>query len=141
MKKEKEKANTVGMERLKRLLEHMEHGKLSVRRFDFRIIRNDCGTAGCMAGELPGLFPEWEFFLKPDFSDAPGVRLKGEFSDLGLIYGAMWFFGLERTEVLDLFFPAGPLEETAGRLPYEATREEVAANLRKFIRRKAKANK
>jgi hypothetical protein len=135
------------LDRLKKLLEHMESGKLSVDRFDFSQfrVRAECGTSGCMAGELPAVFPEeWEHktrvhWCDPDI-DYMVVRLKkaepvyaGDFP-----VDAMDFFGLGYAEVLQLFYPASWVRLPSGRLPETATREEVTANLKAFIEEKEK---
>ena len=120
--------------RLRKLLDHMEGGQLSVGRFDFNCWRDGCGTAGCMGGELPMVFPgEWVWkggmpWLKPfDEEDRCPVHFTSQ---------AAWFFGIQFGDVVDLFFPAGSGEELAGRLRANATRQQVAEKLRLFIERK-----
>ena len=57
--------NQQGKERLLKLAEHLESGKLKHERFDFSTISNvvnGCFTNGCAIGELPIVFPEaWKY--------------------------------------------------------------------------------
>lgn len=124
----------VRIDRLERLLERMETGRLSVDRFDFAAFRAEsgCGTVGCMGGELPSVFAEWEWAgqmprLKPEFE---GELYRDFCGDVG------WFFGIRWEEVRRLFYPRTrnwPDKRLGACLPVEASRTEVAENLRAFI--------
>jgi hypothetical protein len=93
---------------------------------------NDCGTTGCLLGELPLIFPEkWRFDNRgdPNFIDT----LRGDNFLVSL--QAMEFFGLSENQCYHLFYPNRQLIETYGGelLVESSTREEVIANLKIFI--------
>lgn len=119
------------LKRLQKLLEHMEKGELSVDKFDFGTFRdsNSCGTAGCMGGELPGLFPRlWRWD-----EDTPLLKDAAENSSFN--ESARRFFGLTKEQVDYLFYPRGDFRSGGNsRLPGTASRRQVTANLRRFIR-------
>lgn len=122
------------LKRLQKLLEHMEKGELSVDKFDFGAFRRGpfererCDTAGCMGGELPALFPrlwKWEV-ATPVLRDA---RRASTFSE-----SAERFFGLTTQQAGRLFYPQGDWKAQTDSLPGNATRRQVTANLRRFIK-------
>jgi hypothetical protein len=135
------------LDRLKRLLEHMENGTLSVDHFFFGVFRDRpplrnpaapiCGTIGCMGGELPGLWPDdwkWSYEGPPrTISTAEGwcaPRLKcARMGQSTFREDAAEFFGISFEEVGQLFYP-GPL---GSGLDEHATREAVTEKLREFI--------
>lgn len=130
------------IERLEMLLKHMESEPLSVDRFDFSTFRSYdrsydqddsesvCGTAGCMGGELPIVFPEsWEIQRNCvfrtgdiDYGLSPMDQIKR-------------FFNLTESEAYHLFMPDYQAPELYGGvlLHNHATKEEVTENLRIFI--------
>lgn len=131
MRMEKPSAQTLArrrktIKRLRMLLEHMEQGRLAHGTFRFDKFRSKCGTAGCMGGELPSLFPaDWmwianEPVCKPDITFVPS---------------AMRFFGLGKGLIYRLFVPYFFRRIPGyGQLPASASREEVTANLARVIR-------
>lgn len=123
-------------ERLEKLADHLERGKLFHEVFDFRVINatdgksdlsGSCGTAGCALGECPGLWPDdWEW------DEWGSVGLK----DCGSLFAPeQVFFGLNAYEAGHLFYPMLQEPDFYGgkELSGDATRHEVAANIRAFI--------
>jgi hypothetical protein len=91
-----------------------------------------CGTHGCMAGELPGIWKSWYFdeegklcFIKARLTIRQAI--------------AIWF-NLSRNEVFILFYP-NTVGLVKGQLPIRATLREVTKNLENFIRSKSSPNK
>ncbi len=137
----------IRLERLKKLLAHMRnsegrrHTEFSFATFCSWALGNlgnaqgkakpYCGTAGCMGGELPGLFPrhwEWGGDNRPRLKVHPCLTPAGDLSA---------FFSLTDNEVRHLFYPLGQDTDSFGGedLPSHATADEVADNLEIFIRR------
>lgn len=131
--------------RLEKLADHIATGKLGHRRFDFRCINEGdydekgCGTLGCAWGELPFVFPRTFHYSKS------GVLWAGE-SNVTFI-GAMpvcRFLGITPEEASQLFAPHTdlPWRRNKRRFPLSfllnnATRRQVAANIRRFLKWKA----
>ena len=121
-------------ERLLKLADHLERGKLGHKKFDYSTFNgcdataHKCGTNGCAIGECPILFPnEWEF-------DKDGVPSLIE--STGLTFGDInEFFELSLEEAEYLFVPySRHPKEGNKQAPFEdATKEEVAAHIRKFV--------
>ncbi len=131
-------------ERLLKLADHLEHGKLGHKVFDFGVINefrekevvkgggftgSACRTVGCALGECPIVWPdEWEF-------NGPFVNLKG--SDACSFQSARLFFELgEDFEFAEyhLFFSDSQEQRYGGEfLHRNATKEQVAANIRAFV--------
>lgn len=120
-------------ERLRKIAHHLSYGKLSKVEFDFsRVNRGrtrgnicsdeECGYAGCALGEFHVIFPE---------------RYAGKFY-VGLgAHDVEAFLGLTEAEARHLFVPNLQRPEIPGSaLDGDATRFEVASNIRKFIRHK-----
>lgn len=99
---------------------------------------NGCRTNGCMAGELPAIFPRsWEWV-------GSQINLKSSMycstkSQLGE------FFGIEYWEAAHLFYPGdqinhktaveGEFYDPKGSILYtNASKREVVANLRRFLK-------
>lgn len=121
-------------ERLEKLADHLESGKLGHDQFFFGTWHNDrdyafCGTAGCAVGELPFLFPDdWGIDGKyPILRVAP---------DLAPEDAAMSFFDLGVDEVEHLFIPELQDTDVYGGefLLVSATKEQVASNIREFLK-------
>lgn len=123
------------IERLTKLAEHLETGKLGHKIFDFSTYnanRNGddmgtarCGTAGCAIGECPIVFPdEWKF------DKLGGIVLRS--GDDHTV-----FFDITDEQYDHLFLPNDQDCETYGgeELGKDATRYQVAANIRAFIER------
>ncbi len=120
--------------RLLMLAKHLEKGKLGHKIFDFSVFNAHengwtcdpptCGTRGCAIGECPILFPkEWEF-------NGVGLPQAKTMSNPK-------FFGLNHYEYEFLFLPFAFLPDS-DRLPGTATKEQVAAHIRAFVKRKYK---
>jgi hypothetical protein len=135
------------IERLKKLLTHMESGQLSVDKFDFGCFRNkiSCSTVGCMAGELPTVFPEdWTFKQRSDvrWMYFPVLKSKDDINPHSPFMNQISmrhleeFFELAPEQCSALFVPSDG--DDGGRLTEEATREEVTENLKQFIEEQEK---
>lgn len=122
------------IKRLEELAQHLETGTLGHKVFDFATInggfKNECGTNGCALGELPALYPnewEWDCFgfvsLIQGGTDSPGED-------------AMIWFNVGREECNHLFYPDLQDVDTYGGsyLHADATRQDVASNIREFIK-------
>jgi hypothetical protein len=106
-------------ERLLKLADHLENGKLLHNKFDFRYLNgrmfefanltsiNPCGSCGCALGELPAIFKEWEFSRKDNFRPrlinandiARRIKRFLSFDDAEI------FFDISPTECVILFNP------------------------------------
>ncbi|KKN32114.1 hypothetical protein LCGC14_0817250 [marine sediment metagenome] len=121
--------------RLLQLAEHLETGELGHEKFFFGSFtagernpdRYNCGTVGCAIGECPAVWPgEWEFKnLMPVLRDA------GELEDS--LNCAERFFDINGPEMLALFCPGEGLS-CIPPIGSDATRHEVAARIRAFVR-------
>lgn len=113
-------------QRLLKLAEHLESGELGHDIFDFNNYHEEknCKTSGCAIGECPYVFPEdWIFDILPTLRD---------YSYLTVERASQKFFDLTRDEYYFIFTPSGPYNPE-GYLPKNATKEEVAAHIRKFV--------
>lgn len=126
-------------ERLLKLAKHLERGQLGHKNFSFAHYNisasggydeSGCGTMGCAIGECPIIFPKfWHFnemtepLLRTDDGNDP-------------IRSAMEFFDISRNEAFHLFMPSSQSPHYYGGqyLNGRATKEEVAANIRAFIK-------
>jgi len=123
--------NTIRFDRLEMLAEHLEKGQLGHERFDFRFYNNDyskCGTSGCAMGECPVLWPDqWEWYHD-------SVVLS-EQKGIGPEMSGMRWFSITLNEYAHLFIPLSqdPAMFGGELLERDATRYEVAANIRAFI--------
>ncbi len=141
--------NTTFKNRLLKLADHLEKGKLGHKKFDFnvydigqRIISKNvigqkinCGTNGCAIGECPVLFPRQWFFYE---LNRPMLRSHGSTQQSGED-----FFGISQEEYRHLFLPSDKWETTqqpklfGGRiLGPRAKKQSVANNIRAFIKKK-----
>lgn len=139
--------NTITMEtttgirfdRLKQLADHLLHGKLAHKRFDFRFInaieedtdekykKNKCGTMGCAIGECPAIWPEnWSWKLQ-------GVMLDGVL-EWELASAEKWF-GIDTQMAEHLFLEDHQHPELYGgkHLGGNARKSSVAKNILAFI--------
>jgi hypothetical protein len=140
-------------DRLLKLASHLDKGKLGHRKFDFgtwsagATKKNSCGTVGCAIGECPIIFPsKWKFktfheelvqseFGKTIYHTDPVLKRGSGTS----VIDAAAFFGITNGEAHGLFTPSHePAFCGIKRLPYTATRKQVAANLRRFVIAKEK---
>lgn len=129
--------------RLLKLARHLEKGKLGHEKFDFSTIngsRSDggCGTAGCAMGEFPVVWPkDWQW------NKCGSVSLNGVD---GGTRGAVKFFGIRQDEAEHLFIPYYQHPNNYQHpniygwimLDNSATKEQVAANIRAFVRHQRK---
>lgn len=133
--------------RLLRLADHLDHGKLGHKVFDFCVlnirsgrIRKGCGTAGCALGEMPIIAPKrWMFDHRSNY--VPVLRhtsMPNSFSS------AEKWFGIDRDHVELLFVPGiiGVPRQHAGVDPDlvllrngpRATKHQVASSIRRYVR-------
>lgn len=133
-----------GNQRLLKLAEHLRHGKLGHRKFDFVTFnsfedkipesKNVCGTNGCAVGECPVLFPDsWIF----DYNGFPRLRELNERGHFVQNFSAAQkFFHLNPEECYHLFDPNNQVPEKFGgkHLDAFATKEEVAQNIEDFVK-------
>ncbi len=123
-------------ERLLKLAEHLESGVLGHKEFDFDQFNTGlrgekgCGTVGCALGECPIVFPKsWKFggYTKM----LPGLK-RGK---LYTYEAAEKFFGVSGAASQHLFCPSAQnTQEFGGNdLDRNATRHQVAANIRAFV--------
>ena len=133
--------NKVQIKRMQKLEEHLRRGKLGHAMFDFSEVnvgpRNPkgCGTMGCAMGELPIIFSRiWIF------TDDGRVRLKKDPRAFGIKLIVGNWFGIDGDEAGHLFFPEKQDTKNYGGkdLSGFATREQVAANIRAFLKLKLK---
>ena len=128
-------------ERLLKLADHLEKGKLGHKKFDFSQWNgnasrelaplNTCGTNGCAIGECPIVFPRlWKFGdYYPELRRGhQGFPRKD----------AMPFFGVSHEESHVLFIPRGDLEDGTRvgplrQMSARATRYRVAKQIRRFV--------
>lgn len=127
--------NKIQTKRLEKMATHLETGKLGHENFYFAAInmgemdKKGCGTLGCAIGELPIVFPRsWEFdslFVKIKKSNSQSYR-----EDL------LSWFGLRKLEANHLFYPDVQRVKMFGgkRLYGTATKEQVASNIRAFLK-------
>jgi hypothetical protein len=128
----KQKTPKIRFGRLAKLAKHLEVGKLYHDTFDFSVYHqeNECGTAGCALGECPKVFGTRVWQLRQRWCGSmPHHR---NFSGIG---AASLFFGITQEQAIHLFVPGAqrPLLFEGEALYGDATREQVAANIRAFI--------
>ena len=127
-------------ERLLFLADHLEHGTLGHKQFDFGVINiggglYECGTAGCAMGELPIVFPDHFMFGEDDGASVPIRKDKhpGDWVD-----GVRLFFSIDGIEMNHLFYSFLQEPDIYGGYPLhrDATKEQVALNMRIFVAKK-----
>jgi len=137
--------NKVQKERLLKLYNHMRQpqSKLAHKEFNFACINktpnvvdhsNTCGTMGCMMGEFPAIFPEtWRWM-------GDNITLVKDDGGWGCDSHIGHLFGLKISEVDHLFYPQSqlssidPYYNDHPELDDAATRQQVVANLRRFLK-------
>jgi hypothetical protein len=144
------------IDRLNKLADHLDHGKLGHKLFDFgswnrswnfhgqEYDENGCGYQGCAIGECPILFPdEWEFVPDGSTFDPVLKDLDVKWPALAISRSIEKFFGLNDNEIDVVFVGYNQSMCNEGmylqdsniqQLPQSATKEEVAENIRKFIK-------
>ena len=138
---------TIRFDRLAQIADHLEKGQLIHPVFDFRYFNTcdddetplpphappHCGTNGCAVGEFPAIWPQdWHFDTKDPFSALPRLRHahnKHVESDV-----CDWL-GLDMNAYYHLFVPSSQEPgDFGGQVLYrDATKDQVAANIRAFI--------
>lgn len=132
---------TVQQKRLLALYDHMRQPqkKLAHKKFSFsyfnctfpngNVDKNGCGTCGCMAGELPAIFPKyWKW--------RPGGLVYTE-SDEKELPALKEFFGLTVSEAAHLFLPGYQstyIDKKTQMMGKYSTKRQVVANLRRFLK-------
>lgn len=127
------------------LAEHLDTGELLHEVFDYSEVNTGlpatktdipyCGTVGCAAAELAALTDRVGFANLNDPNCIHWLTLDGKGSTIGKISKTFW--GLEIDEYSHLFFPLNQCPGLFGgnRLEENATRYEVANNIREFVKR------
>ncbi len=139
-----------GRARLLKLAAHLQEGKLGHDKFDFSEFNggdfkpNGCGTVGCAIGECPIVFPRiWEFRQLKSSGSAGSIspRLRADNSKDDYfwpsLHDAAAFFGISSELGRSLFFPNRPrawVKESTAYLKENATRKQVAASIRQFVK-------
>ena len=123
--------------RLLKLAKHLETGKLGHKVFDFANYNAEkngdeltiavCGYAGCAIGECPIAFPKFWIF------DTDGLPTLLESRNSPKPCGRE-FFSLDTGQFEHLFLPGVQNTAWGAYLGDSTTKEEVAANIRKFCK-------
>lgn len=123
-------------ERLQKLAEHLESGKLAHKKFDIKYynvgdetgpfpLKGQCGTVGCALGECPAVWPElWRWTTNGVILTGSVESFSGDEYD-GLSAGAE-FFEIPFSQSRSLFMPSGYLHE-------EVTALDVAKKIRGLL--------
>lgn len=154
--------------RLLKLARHLETGSLGHRKFNFEYVHvvdpgktkikvgrdlkvtvKPCNAAGCALGELPFAFPgEWKY---PE----PRLEMDGDkivahvIEELPQLIGGsdgyfhlnvQTFFEIDSNQMRHLFYPGDQIPSEYGGMDLgsNATRKQVAANIRAFVRKMSK---
>lgn len=121
--------------RLTQLADHLENAEtLGVGDFDFSVVYSKdsgypCGSAGCAMGECSALWPL--HFGPMDYATFNDPNFQTKVSE---------WFGLTGGESDHLFYPGDQYPKMFGgeRLGEDATRYQVASNIRCFLEIKSK---
>jgi hypothetical protein len=154
-------------ERLLKLADHLENGVLGHITFDFNTINSSidhtlirdedhpCGTNGCALGECPFAFPcEW-IFVATDRCIIPLTKeYKFDPHEINItpkvFRAAEAFFDISMSDSVVLFMPYESFDEDdrnhlvflgLNELDSNATKEQVADNIRKFVARNESISK
>lgn len=135
-------------ERLLKLADHLEKGKLFHDMFNFGLYSTahetnpiipaavggvtTCGTMGCALGECPTVFPD-DWVLVRGYPNLISEVLEGYAA--APRSSAAQFFDIDQEEVDHLFYPTMQQCGKYGgkKLCMYASKEEVAANIRAFV--------
>ncbi len=154
--------------KLQALYDHMLSDRKGHKQFNFgcfnaydldvpNILSNDpifetCGTMGCMAGELPILFPnDWEFkaclgMTRPILSEKNGDAktyytgginyIKSSF--ISIAHQLSEFFDITIDEVGHIFYPCKELEDKncSNNLSRDSSLEDVLKNFKEYLDQK-----
>jgi hypothetical protein len=128
--------------RLEKLATHLEKGKLAHDSFDFSTLHDHrgCRSVGCALGECPFVFPNHWHMAQTFPKLTPLLKISPFGSSTG---DAVKFFGISDSAAEHLFHPYLQSVDLYGgkRLSAGATRKQVAANIRAFIKRQSKPAK
>jgi hypothetical protein len=142
MSKESTQQRNIRIDRLKKLADHLEKGKLGHSRFEFgtesegKRKKNGCGKVGNHAGELAVVWPDdWamDSFGCTIFGDEFYPYLKnGHCTDDDI----MSWFGLDKTMLHHLFYLGFQIPGYYGGtvMAHDSSAPETAALIRDFIR-------
>lgn len=131
MNAETKPSENVNFEALEKIVNHLRYGQLGHSKFDFNIVHRDSpdpddimgyGSAGCVIGEFPFIFPE-KYTQKQIFDRHISHQVDGIMSYLGISYNDFYY----------LFYPHGSFR-CDNLLSEFATKEQVADNIEKFIK-------
>lgn len=130
--------------RLLKMADHLERGQLGHEKFDFNVFNckidksgfrvgagSICGTLGCALSEQPIVFPRYFYF-----AGRHEILLKKN-STNSTWEDAERFYGVDDLAVMHLFAPYGQHPALFGGkvLLNDATRKQVASNIRAFVKR------
>lgn len=132
-------------ERLIKLYEYMKQhqGKLYHKKFDFGTYFNTCsyGTCGCMAGELPTIFPKyWRWISQSTIQYLYPIMTQYSPNFHYVFPNIKSFFGITDSEAHHLFSPGKQLAyidkyyRNHDVLSTRATKRQVVANLHRFLK-------
>lgn len=118
------------------LAHHLERGKLAHRQFDFSAINKGprnakgCGTSGCALGELPALWPDvWNWREGTVYMRIINLKYSDTSDQAAL------FFEISNDEARGLFFSWYHRSWNERKmLDDDSTRQQVARNIRDFVR-------
>ncbi len=105
--------------------EEQEAPLVTGRAPDGRAVPN-CGTEGCVAGELPAIDPAWYF-------DCHGNLLYDNFTRYSPRMAMAEYFGLDDREVSLLFYPRGSFSSVGDALPADSPLDDVLDHIQKFL--------
>lgn len=128
----------IGLRRLLKLADHLEHGKLGHEKFDFRywnwsenwmvgnaLPKSECGTLGCAIGEMPILWPKRFMFRRWNVLNRKTQELN--------FHAVTEWFEISFDDAAALFSPNVGRWWAAGRLKYKSSREAVARSIREYV--------
>jgi len=126
--------------RLLKLAEHLERGELGHDQFDFSLVTfgptkpNGCGSNGCAIGELPMVFDEWKYQCDGSIRR---LSFNGKSTEYGPWEDVESFFDIDSDASDHLFLPEEQNVAAFGGeyLEVDATRQQVAFNIRAFVKK------
>jgi hypothetical protein len=131
------------LERLETLAFTLMYNSLHHKRFDISMYSNHapdhCDSRGCALGECPSLFPkdwEWSDYYDGD-KKLPSFPTLKEYHNLRAWECAKIYFGISLIEAYHLFRSDSQYPNVFGgkHISFDATRDDVANNIRDFIKK------
>ena len=118
-------------ERLVKIAEHLESGKLGADKFDYSSYgyKSDCGSAACAIGEFATIFPmDWYNEVSKNRNGFGVYQLYPTMyrSDLGIDSCIIKYLGISQSEVDFIFYDQ----------PESSTASDIAKVIREFIKSK-----